>query len=97
MQALNELEYAIQAQHANPIARGIWPTEQENAEAIKFYINNLRPDLAYCTSWLCTARHVTHEAQQRAIDAETFGFKQLPTEKQIIKISIHLHVRLTID
>ncbi|KAK1118219.1 hypothetical protein K0M31_015264 [Melipona bicolor] len=46
-QALNELEYAIQAKHTNPIARNL-ALKQENAEAIKFYIHNLRPDLAYC-------------------------------------------------
>lgn len=46
-QALNELEYSIQAKYGNPIARNL-ALEQENAEAIKFYIHNLRPDLAYC-------------------------------------------------
>ncbi|KAK1118220.1 hypothetical protein K0M31_015265 [Melipona bicolor] len=46
-QALNELEYSIQAKYGNSISRNL-ALEQENAEAIKFYIHNLRPDLAYC-------------------------------------------------
>ena len=44
-QALNELEYAVQAKHSNPITRNI-ALEEENKEAIRFYIYNLRTDLA---------------------------------------------------
>lgn len=66
-QALNELEYAIQAQHTNPIARNL-ALEQEKSEAIRFYIHNLRPDLAYCI--MAMQPNNLLDAQQRAIDAD---------------------------
>ncbi|KAK1118217.1 hypothetical protein K0M31_015262 [Melipona bicolor] len=68
-QALNELEYAIQAKHSNPIARNL-ALERENAEAIKFYIYNLRPDLGYCI--LPMRPNTLLEAQQYAIDTDVW-------------------------
>lgn len=66
-QALNELEYAIQAQHSNPIARNL-ALEHEKNEAIKFYIHNLRPDLAYCIMAMQPQNLL--EAHQKAIDTD---------------------------
>ncbi|KAK1120213.1 hypothetical protein K0M31_012580 [Melipona bicolor] len=68
-QALSELKYSIQAKYSNPISRNL-ALEQENTEAIKFYIHNLRPDLAYCI--MAMQPGTLLGAQQRAIDADVW-------------------------
>lgn len=96
-QALNELEYAIQAQHTNPIARNL-ALEQEKSEAIKFYIHNLRPDLAYCI--MAMQPNSLLDAQQRAIDADiwiqemnnkkvNFSNFNRPTQKPEKKLNVY--------
>ncbi|KAK1123278.1 hypothetical protein K0M31_008903 [Melipona bicolor] len=63
----NELEYAIQAKHANPIARNL-ALEEENTEAVRFYVHNLQPDLVYCILRIRPATLI--EAQQEVSDME---------------------------
>ena len=64
---MNELEYAVQAKHSNPIARDI-TLEEENNEAVRFYIHNLRTDLA---QYIIPMRPTSLiEAQQEASNME---------------------------
>ncbi|KAK1132223.1 hypothetical protein K0M31_016345 [Melipona bicolor] len=66
-QALNELEYAVKAKHSNPTARNLI-LKEENAEAVRFYICNLRIDLARCMIAMRPTSLI--EAQQKASDME---------------------------
>ncbi|KAK9296900.1 hypothetical protein QLX08_009210 [Tetragonisca angustula] len=69
-QALNELEYAVQAKHSNPIARNI-ALEEENNEAVRFYIHNLRTDLV---QYIIPMRPTSLiEAQQEASNMEIWS------------------------
>ncbi|KOX73200.1 hypothetical protein WN51_01791 [Melipona quadrifasciata] len=58
-----------QALQTNPIARNL-ALEQERTEAIKFFVYNLRPELAYCT--LPMRPSTLLEAQQYAIDTDVW-------------------------
>ena len=44
-QTLSELEYPIQDEHSNPTTRNII-LEQENKEAVKFYVHNFHREIA---------------------------------------------------
>lgn len=61
-QVLNELKYAVQEKHSNPTVRNL-ALEEVNTEA-RFYIHNLRTDLAQCIILMRPTSLI--EAQQEA-------------------------------
>ncbi|XP_043263113.1 uncharacterized protein LOC122403580 [Colletes gigas] len=77
-QAMSELEYAIQAKHRNPIARNI-ALEEENLEAVKFYIYNLKKEIA---QYVVPMRPKTLiEAQHEAMNIEVWCKDTRPTSQ----------------
>ena len=73
---MNKLKYAVQAKHSNPIARNI--TLEENNEAIRFYIHNLRKDLA---QYIIPMRSTSFiEVQQEASNLEIW-LKETATKR----------------
>ena len=74
-QILSELEYAIQDEHSNSITRNII-LEQENKEAVKFYVHNLRREITHYITPM-KPRTLTR-AQQEAIEIEIWTKESKP-------------------